>query len=217
MQTRPELSDEDLMLAYAAGDMAAFDTLYARHETGMLRFVARLLGRPLQAQVEEVFQEAWLRIVTARASFQPQGARWRTWAFTIAHHASMDCLRRTGRQRQVEVALPDVHADDAQWGQTPEEQAMRLDPAALQQARACSTEECVFWRAAGQRLMHCLEELPEEQRAAFLLRHQEDWSLQELAEHLNLAFEAVRSRLRYGNQKLRHCMRSYLQALEGVA
>jgi RNA polymerase sigma-70 factor (ECF subfamily) len=69
-----DLPDEDLMLAYAGGDAAAFDVLYARHEAALYRFVRRLLGARLAAQADEVFQDAWLRIVAARASFVPQGA-----------------------------------------------------------------------------------------------------------------------------------------------
>ena len=103
-----ELADEDLMQAYASGDAAAFDVLYARHEAGLFRFVRRLLGAALSAQADEVFQDAWLRIVAARASFRPQGAAWRTWAFTIAHNAAMDRLRVSGR----EVVLADDEGED---------------------------------------------------------------------------------------------------------
>lgn len=209
-------SDEALMLAYAGGDQASFATLYGRHEAGMLRFIARVLGRAHHGQVEEVFQETWLRIVNARSSFVPQGARWRTWAFTIAHHVAMDWLRRVQRS-PVTTALHDPHADDAEWGQSPDEQAMRISPEALALGAAASPEEQAFWRAAGQRLAHCLDELPPEQRAAFVLRHEEDWSMEQLAKHLDIAFEALRSRLRYGTQKLRKCMGSYLQALGGLA
>ncbi len=80
-----DMPDDQLMLAYAQGDAAAFDELYARHEGALYRFVRRLLGASLAAQADEVFQDTWMRIVAARASFSPQGAAWRTWAFTIAH------------------------------------------------------------------------------------------------------------------------------------
>src|SRR5918993_1233521 len=93
-----EMPDEDLMLAYARGDAAAFDALYARHEAALYRFVRRLLGASFASQADEVFQDTWLRIVTARERFQPQGAAWRTWAFTIAHNAAMDRLRVAGRE-----------------------------------------------------------------------------------------------------------------------
>lgn len=202
------------MLSYAAGHQPSFNALYARHEAGMLRFIARLLGRAHQAQVEEVFQDAWLRIVSARASFAPQGAQWRTWAFTIAHNAAMDCLRRAQRSPATVDLQGTVHGDDAEWGQAPDELALRISTEALQRGAQASAEEQAFWRAAGRRLVHCLEELPAEQRAAFLLRHQEDWPMETLAAHLGIAFEALRSRLRYGTQKLKQCMGSYIQALE---
>ncbi len=73
------MPDDQLMLAYADGDTGAFDTLYARHESALLRFVRRLMGVRLAAEVEEVFQETWMRIIAARQSFSPQGASWRTW------------------------------------------------------------------------------------------------------------------------------------------
>ena len=39
-----DMPDEQLMQAYAAGDAAAFDALYARHEGALFRFVRRLFG-----------------------------------------------------------------------------------------------------------------------------------------------------------------------------
>ena len=62
------------MTAYAAGDAAAFEQLYARHRAGLYRFVRRLLGVAHAAQTDEVFQDTWLRVVTARATWAPQGA-----------------------------------------------------------------------------------------------------------------------------------------------
>ena len=48
----PEPTDDQLMRAYAQGDAAAFDRLYARHEAGLLRFVRRLLGPRWVAQAD---------------------------------------------------------------------------------------------------------------------------------------------------------------------
>ena len=94
-------SDDALMKAYAAGDAAAFEQLYRRHQAALYRFVRRLLGAPLSAQTDEVFQDTWLRVVNARDRWEPQGATFRTWLFTLAHHRVIDLLRRSGR----EVAL----------------------------------------------------------------------------------------------------------------
>jgi RNA polymerase sigma-70 factor (ECF subfamily) len=193
-----DLPDEDLMLAYARGDAAAFDVLYARHEAALYRFVRRLLGAALAAQADEVFQDAWLRIVAARASFQPQGAAWRTWAFTIAHNLAMDRLRVSGREVSME----------GEGGEEPLDWlAARTDQVAP------STEDQAFWRAAGAQLLHCLEALPAPQRAAFLLHHEDGASVEDLAQRLALPFETAKSRLRYALQKLRGCMGAYLAPL----
>jgi RNA polymerase sigma-70 factor (ECF subfamily) len=77
-----------------------------------------------------------------------------------------------------------------------------------------SAEELAFWRAAGRRLLACLDELPPEQRAAFLLHHEDGLTVEALAASLEIGFETVRSRLRYGLQKLRGCMERYLSVLE---
>jgi RNA polymerase sigma factor (sigma-70 family) len=194
------MPDEDLMLAYAGGDAAAFDLLYARHEAGLYRFVRRLLGASFAAQADEVFQDAWLRIVAARGSFKPQGAAWRTWAFTIAHNAAMDRLRVSGRE--VGVERGDDGDDPLDWLMA---QAGQLAP---------SSEDQAFWRAAGAQLLHCLDALPAEQRAAFLLHHEDGASVEDLAQRLALPFETAKSRLRYALKKLRGCMGAYLEVLE---
>lgn len=197
-----DLPDEDLMLAYADGDPAAFELLYARHEAALYRFVRRLLGSAASAQADEVFQDAWLRIVAARRSFVPQAAAWRTWAFTIAHNAAMDRLRQGGRE-----LVPEPRED----GEEPLEWLM----ATLGQV-APSTEDLAFWRAAGAQLLHCLDALPAPQRAAFLLHHEDGASVEDLAQRLSLPFETAKSRLRYALKKLRGCMGDYLAPLEAV-
>jgi RNA polymerase sigma factor (sigma-70 family) len=197
------LGDDQLMLAYAAGDAMAFDALYRRHEAGLYRFVRRLLGAPLAAQADEVFQDTWLRIVAARARFAPQGASWRTWAFTIAHNAAMDRLRTSGRE---------VQPVDGGEGEDPLEWlAQTLD------LGHPSTEDEAHWRAAGRQLLECLDHLPAEQRAAFLLHHEDGATVEDLARSLGVQFETAKSRLRYALQKLRGCMAAYLDPLERVA
>ena len=208
MPAQAEMPDDQLMLAYARGDAAAFEQLYERHEGALYRFVRRLLGVSLSSQVDEVFQEAWLRIIAARDSFVAQGeqgARWRTWAFTIAHNAAMDRLRVSGRELSADALGDDEGSDPLEWLQA---QLDLTHPAA---------EDEAYWRAAGRQMIHCLDELPDEQRAAFLLHYEDEDSVEGLAARLGLAFETAKSRLRYALKKLRHCMRHYLGEMEAKA
>lgn len=199
-------TDDELMLAYARGEGAAFEALYRRHEGSLFRFVRRVLGTALAAQADEVFQDTWMKIIHARARFAPGQARWTTWAFAIAHNTCLDQLRKSGRevaQSDLTDADNDGENGDAlmDWLQT------NLG------SSSPSSEDTAHWRAAGQQLMRCLEQLPHAQRAAFLLHHEDDCSLQEMAAALQIALEAAKSRLRYAMTKLRGCMGAYLDEL----
>lgn len=194
----PEPDDDALMAAYTAGDAQAFEALYARHKGPLYRFVRRLLGGGLAAQVDEVFQDTWLRAIQARHSWQPRGAAWRTWLFTLAHHRAVDCLRKSGREVSID------QGDEGEPWQ-PETQPWAGWPAAQG-----SAEDLAFWRAAGQRLLDCLDGLPVAQKTVFLLHHEDGLSVDELARALEVGFETAKTRLRYAMSKLRSCMGAYL-------
>ena len=194
------------MAGYARGDAAAFEQLYARHQAGLYRFVRRLLGSALNAQADEVFQDTWLRVVHARARWEPQGATFRTWLYTLAHHRVIDLLRRSGREVSLDAFEgeggepwePDAGASAA-WQHWPA-------PASA----APHSDELAFWRRAGEKLLGCLEQLPLPQRSAFLLHHDDGLALDEVARALEVGFETAKTRLRYAMSKLRTCMGAYL-------
>jgi RNA polymerase sigma factor (sigma-70 family) len=206
--TDPDSSDDLLMAAYARGDATAFERLYERHQAGLYRFVRRLLGSAMSAQADEVFQDTWLRVVNARERWAPQGASFRTWLFTLAHHRVIDLLRRSGR----EVAL-DAFDDEGDGPWEPEAQAWQHWPAPA--GAAPHSEELAFWRRAGERLLDCLEQLPLPQRSAFLLHHDDGLALAEVASALEVGFETAKTRVRYAMSKLRTCMGAYLAPVLG--
>lgn len=203
--TRGEPTDDELMSAYARGDAAAFERLYTRHQAGLYRFVRRLLGPALAAQADEVFQDTWLKVVNARAQWSPQGATFRTWLFTLAHHRVIDIWRRSGREVSVSTDddTPWEPEGDAAWAQWPEARSS-----------APHSEELAFWRRAGERLLRCLDELPLAQRSAFLLHHEDELPLADVARALEVGFETAKTRLRYAMSKLRVCMGAYLAPLQ---
>lgn len=198
------LSNEELMIAYVCGDNTAFETLYTRNESILLRFIHRTLGTALSAQSEEVFQDVWMRIISARSSYRPpqaNGVLWKTWAFAIAHYACIDRLRAQNKYVDVHTNSTDQDNDPLEWIQAELGQTQR------------SSEDESYWRAAGGQLLKCLDKLPQEQRSVFIIHHEEDNSIEEIAAVLNVPFETVKSRLRYAMKKLRHCMQNYLGEL----
>jgi RNA polymerase sigma factor (sigma-70 family) len=196
---QPMTPDHDLMAAYAAGDPAAFEQLYERHHRALYRYVRRVLGPAHGRQCDEVFQDTWLRVVHARGRWQPQGATFRTWLFTLAHHRAVDVLRRGGREVSID-------GDDAAAPWEPDGAAWQHWPA----PSAAGGDELAFWRRAGERLLQCLDQLPAAQRSAFLLHHDDGLALSDVATVLDVGFETAKTRLRYAMSKLRACMGAYL-------
>jgi RNA polymerase sigma-70 factor (ECF subfamily) len=206
------LADHQLMLAYVAGDTVAFDVLYTRHEGALYRFVRRLLGIRLAAEVDDVYRQIWQRIVSARDSFAPEDATWRTWAFGIACNLAIDRLRLTGRE--FGFYAHDEDGDGLEAAQLFSRGLLRDPDAAPGDTAQPSEQELVFWGAAGRRMLACLDELTDDQRAAFLLYHEEGFSVEVLARTLEVEPETVRNRLLQGLNKLRQCMERYLSVLE---
>ena len=177
-------ADAQLMQRYAAGDAGAFDRLYDSYRAAVWRYVRRLVQDP--AAADDVFQECWMRVIANRGSYRPQ-ARFATWLFRIAHNCCMDHWRRTGRRGARETA------DD-------EAVAAAADPAPdAPQAAALAVED-------ERRLAAALAELPEEQRAAFLLYVEGGLSVAEIADATGTGAETAKSRLRYAVARLKQAL-----------
>ncbi len=169
--------DSTLMERYRSGDVAAFDVLYRRHKDALYRYLLRLSYRPDAA--DDVFQDAWSKVVNARHNYRPT-ARFRTFLFRVAHNCFIDHLRRNQRHEIAAVTDPE------------KELSSEPDPATL-------TEQAMLRR----RLDRALQNLPEEQREAWLLHAEGGLNLDEIADITAVNRETVKSRIRYANHKLR--------------
>ncbi|MFI5397056.1 MAG: RNA polymerase sigma factor [Candidatus Binatia bacterium] len=83
-------TDEDLVGQVAAGDEAALHELLRRYERPLSHFIYRHTGG---RDVEDLYQETWLRAVRAAGRFDP-GRRFSTWVFQIAVNLCRDWHRR---------------------------------------------------------------------------------------------------------------------------
>jgi RNA polymerase sigma-70 factor (ECF subfamily) len=178
-------SDEQLMLNYAGGDAAAFDTLYTKHKGPVYRYVLRSVkGR---GEAEELFQDVWMKVIEAAARYTPQ-AKFTTWLYTIAHHRLVDHWRAKG--------LTVVSLDDDEEGAAPEPVAA---PSAEPHRIAEASDTL-------KRLDAALAALPLAQREAFLLHHEGDLTAAQIAAATGTNEDAAKSRLRYAMNKLREAL-----------
>lgn len=177
-------ADAQLMLRYAAGDARAFDELYALHRSGLWRFIRRSVRDA--AATDDVFQECWSRVITNRARYRPT-ARFATWLYRIAHNCCMDYWRRSTRRHRRESA-----DDDAVAAATDENSAGPLE--------AAQDDE------DSDRLAAALAQLPDEQRAVFLLYVEGGLSVAEIGEVTGANPETAKSRLRYAVARLKESL-----------
>lgn len=133
--------------------------------------------------VDDVAQEALLAVLRGLPTYRAE-APLPAWADRIVVRVTFDFLHRRRRRRQREQARAeadlgaDLHAVPAP-GERPDEYAARRQAVAL------------------------LDQISCEQRHALVLHHVVGMSVPEVAEHLGVPFETVRSRLRLGQAALR--------------
>lgn len=171
-------SDDELMLAYARGELRAFEALYERYRQALYRYLFHALGN--RATADDLYQDVWSRIIDARARFRSDGG-FKRYAFRIAHNRLVDHWRELGRQ-----------------GEQAEFTEAELSAPAENQPEGFSERE-----QQAQGLREALMQLSGEQRQAFLLQQEAGLSLADIAERSGVGRETVKSRLRYAVQRLR--------------
>jgi RNA polymerase sigma-70 factor (ECF subfamily) len=172
-----ERSDEDLMEAWAAGSMQAFEVLYARYRGPLYRYILRQVAD--DATANDLYQGSWEKIIKARKSYRPQ-APFRAWMYRIAHNHVVDHFRRSRPESEREPERMES-AEEA-----PDELLSRAD--------------------RQQKLREALDSLPDKQRDAILLKLDAGLDLQTIADVTGVNRETAKSRLRYAVARLKHLM-----------
>jgi RNA polymerase sigma-70 factor, ECF subfamily len=180
------------MERYAAGEDAAFSTLYDLLAPRLYGYFLRQTRSPDLA--DDLTQQTLLKIHRARGQFL-RGAAVTPWAFAIGRRLLIDGLRR--HRREV----------------TPNDDDDTLDRAS---SDAPSADELVQAQETARRIQNALLRLPASQRVAFELVKQEGLTHAEAAEALGTTVAAVKLRTHRAYEALREVVGDVLQK-EGQA
>ena len=102
-----EAGDEALYRRIKAGDLVAFDVLYARYEARLFGFIMTQVRS--RADAEEVFQEAFMRTLkSAEVTFE---VGFKCWLFRIARNLVLNRARSSRRAENALNALPESLPD----------------------------------------------------------------------------------------------------------
>ncbi len=184
------------MLRARQGDMDAFRVLVEMFSDRVMRVMASVLHCD-RAMAEDLCQEVFLRVHKGLPEFDGEG-RFVSWLHTIAMNVAITEYRRRRTQkrdrRTVSIDAPLAGTDDLYL--TPS--GREVDPG----ERAHQQEFLAKVRA-------CVQQLPEEFRAAVVLRDMESLSYEEIAAALGLAPGTVRSRIHRGRLLLQDMLREF--------
>jgi RNA polymerase sigma-70 factor (ECF subfamily) len=177
------IADLDYALESArAGEARGYEALF--HALG--GSVAAYLRARSVSDPDDLANEVFLRAFRTLPTFRGDSERFKSWLFTIAHHAAIDDKRRRAR-RVSEVPLRDRNGDGTG------------DPGGDVEHEALAS-------LAGDRVRALLDQLSPDQRDVLLLRVVGDLSAEQTAEALGKTYEAVKALQRRGLAALRRLM-----------
>jgi RNA polymerase sigma-70 factor (ECF subfamily) len=188
----PYLSDPDvqLMLQFKAGDQTALEALMRKYYPRILNFIYRFLGNRQVA--EDLTQEVFLKVYKSAFKYTPR-SQFQTWLYTIAKNTALNELRR---KRGLFVSTDQTFNSDgneltkeiADYETAPDKDLMHKEKAAI--------------------IRQAIDDLPEKQRMAVILRRFEDFSYAEIAATLKVSDKAVKSLLSRAKLNLKHNLAS---------
>ncbi len=177
-------TDIQLMTAAKSGDRNAFSQLVDRLADHVYGLAFRLLGNEQDAK--DTAQDAFVRMWQSRKRWSPRGAV-STWAYRITTNL---CLNRLRSRKRWQMQRLETDGDEGAGFDipTPEEDSPHA------QLENQQTKEC---------LNQAISQLPPRERAAIILRHQQDLSGKEIAKILDTTTYGVDSLLLRARKRLR--------------
>lgn len=172
------INDEaEIVRRCRAGDESAYRLLVEAYQRRVYSLALRMVRHPEDA--EDVTQETFVRMFRALDRYdttRPFGA----WLFTIASRLAIDHIRRR-RVRPISLVQHDPGSDEERLIE-PEDLGLKPDELASHAEEA-------------ERVEALIASLPEHYRIVVVLRHQQDFSYEEIAEALGLPLGTVKARI----------------------
>ena len=176
-----ELDEKKLIERASAGDPAAFNRLMELHERRMYAVAMRMCANREDAQ--DCLQEAMLRVFRAIGGFKGQSS-FATWVYRITMNTCLDELRKKKNKQNTSLDnLLDQGWSPSDGENVPEKQAM------VNETR--------------RQISGAIQELPEDMRAAVVLRDVHGLAYDEIADALNTNVGTIKSRISRAREKLR--------------
>lgn len=182
IRTEESVSDGEVVKAVLSGDQEAYAILVRRYEDVIYRYAERMMGRPDEAadMTQLAFIKGYKNLHRCREPERVGG-----WLFRIAVNLCKDRLKGAYRRN---VSLEAAGSLAGEMG-NPEAYAERSE--------------------VGSEIRQALDRLTPDQREAFVLKHVEGWSYEEMAERLEVSVSALKMRVHRAREELQVLLERY--------
>ncbi|HJQ10574.1 MAG TPA: RNA polymerase sigma factor [Gemmatimonadaceae bacterium] len=170
-------SDADLIAAVIAGNIDSFSLLVQRHQDTCVRYAVRMLGSRVDA--DDVLQSAFMRAFRNLRSCRDRD-RFGGWLYQIVVN---ECRTFATRRRRREQRFLSATGE-------------------IERAIAPGSDEPAD-RDFGGHIERALSLLPADQREAFLLKHVEELTYEEISEMTGASVSALKMRVKRAADSLR--------------
>lgn len=171
------------------GDSEAFRSLVERHSRVVFRVAFRMTGNA--ADAEDVVQETFLRAYRQLGRFESR-ANFGTWVYRIAVNCAIDYMRARPKR---ESAEDDDVLERAAGG-----------------TRQPGAEQLVLAGEIGARVQAALSRLSDMERAAFVMRHYQGFSIEEIGRALGLKTNAAKHSIFRAVRKMRLALEPFVES-----
>jgi RNA polymerase sigma factor (sigma-70 family) len=169
------LKDEELVALYVDSQKNIyFEELYERYANKVYRKCYSFVYN--QGKAEDFTHDIFLKLIVKIGTFK-ETSRFSTWLYSITYNYCMDQIKVTKRNQ--EVALD---GDYELYNEDYDDDLVQMQ---------------------GSQLNKSLEKIPSDEKALILMKYQDDFSIKEIANTLNITESAVKMRLLRSKDKLR--------------
>lgn len=182
--------DADLLVRLASGESDALAQIYDRYHRQVFSLALRILGDHVLA--EDTTQEVFLALWRDPGKFDPAKGGFASWLLSLAHHRSVDGVRREESQRRRRDRLAELEPP-AQLGEDPADKALE--------------------RVVGADVRSALSELPAVQREALTLAYFGGYTQREVAALTGAPLGTVKTRMLAGMRRLRQILGTALSEI----
>lgn len=184
MQKKIQLTDEQLVAAYAAGDNDAFDALLGRHSDRVYTYILRIVKDC--ALADDIFQETFVKaITTIKQGRYAESGRFSAWITRIAHNLIIDNFRQEKSENTFSADTDDTDIYN------------RRDLA------DGNIEDTLIQEQIHTDVRRIMDSLPEPQREVIDMRFFRDMSFKEIAEATGVSINTALGRMRYAVLNMR--------------